>query len=162
MEGLMFSKYSYVLKHAAVRLVTDSLGNTVPVILTRHFEASQWAENTNKSHEQLGSATCLFQMDNEGRNAVTLSKLASFFSLKKEISCLSSKLETHAPQVLRKRWAYPWGRPHHDSGLWHAGDSAATTTYTGDLWQNPHSAYFLGCKGSHNSSLRCKHVHLKL
>lgn len=106
----MFTKYSYVLKHTAIGLVTDSLENTVPITLTRHFEASQWATNTNKSHElnSLAALPASFTwIVKEEMPPLSANQLRFFHWRKKSVS---SKLETHGSQVLRKRLAYPWGR----------------------------------------------------
>jgi len=84
-----------MLKCAATRLVTDSLENTVPVILTWHFEASECAENTNKSHK-LNSLVVLPASHKWilKEEMLPLSATSLIFSLKKEISGLSSKLKT--------------------------------------------------------------------
>lgn len=160
----MFRNCSYVLKHAAIRLVTDSLENPVPIILTWHFEASQWAENTNKSHE-LNSLVVLpdsFTWIAKEEMLPLSANQLHFFHWRKE--SMSSKLETHTSQVLRKRLAYPWGKLWDPSQLWSPAcrRPAGTTTCTGDLRQSSLNAYFLGYKGNHSNCFRCKHQHFKL
>lgn len=91
----MFTKDGNTLKYAAIRQMMERLENTVPIILTQHFEASECTENRNKSHE-LNSLVALpdsfkWIMTEE---VPPLSATGFSFSLKKEINGLSSKLKT--------------------------------------------------------------------
>lgn len=80
----------------------DSLENTVQIILTWHFEASESAENANKSHE-LNSLVALPASVKwiTREEMLPLSATSFIFSLKKEINNLSSKLKMWSFQVLR-------------------------------------------------------------
>lgn len=147
----------------------DSLENTVPIILTWHFEASECAENTNKSHE-LNSLVALPASIKwiTKEEMLPLSATGFIFSLKERNQQLELKAENVEFSGFKEKIGLSLRKAvgnHHGyyEGLQcgHRG-FLLTTTHTRDLQLHPTSTYFFGYEESHSNWLRCKYLYFKL